>query len=133
MSELGKVIVSERQGDSFKSWRRECSSDSQGHRYFMAFTFLHDKLMPRIERVVLGGKSLTTKPLSPTPTYHLCCLLTFTSPCFIYVVRLGVTLLRFSFTSKSERKQSKRLRCRLLFSISSFTHLCFIKSFSISC
>lgn len=53
-SELGKVIVRERERDSFKSWGQECSSASQGHRYFMAFTFLHDKLMPRIDRVVLG-------------------------------------------------------------------------------
>lgn len=64
----GKVIVSERERDSFKSWGQECSSASQGHRYFMAFTFLHDKLMPRIERVALrGGKKITTVPLSPIP------------------------------------------------------------------
>lgn len=66
-SELGKVIVSEREGDSFKSWRRECSSASQGHRYFMAFTFLHDKLMPRIERVVLGEKKFNYQAFKPHP------------------------------------------------------------------
>lgn len=44
-----KVIVSVRRRDSFKSWGRECSSAPQGHWYFTAFTFLHDKLMPRID------------------------------------------------------------------------------------
>lgn len=29
--ELGKVIVTERERDSFKSWGQECSSASQGH------------------------------------------------------------------------------------------------------
>lgn len=53
---LGKVIVSERERDSFKSWGQECSSVSQGHRYFMALTFLHDTLMPRIDRMVLEEK-----------------------------------------------------------------------------
>jgi len=66
-SELGKVIVSERDGDSFKSWGQECSSASQGHRYFMAFTFLLDKLMPRIERVVLRKKKFNYQAFKPHP------------------------------------------------------------------
>lgn len=36
------MIIAREQGDSFKGWGQECSSVSQGHRYFMAFTFLHD-------------------------------------------------------------------------------------------
>lgn len=129
-SELGKVIVSKKERDSFKSWGRECSSVSQGHRYFMAFTFLHDKLMPRIDRVAF--KSLTTMPLSPTPTYHLCSLLTFTSPCVVYVANLRVTLSD-AFLLQAEAGESEGLKYRLLFSVSSCTHLCFMKSFSISC
>lgn len=133
-SELGKVIVRERERDSFKSWGQECSSASQGHRYFMAFTFLHDKLMPRIDRVVLGvlGGRLTTMPLSSTQTYHLCSLLTFTSPCSAYVANLRVTPSDASFLL-AKAGESMVLKYRLLFRISTFTHLCFIKSFSISC
>lgn len=133
-SELGKVIVSEREGDSFKSWGQECSSASQGHRYFMAFTFLLDKLMPRIERVVLREKkkTLTTNTLSPTPSYLLTSLLTFTSPCFVYEANLGVTTSD-AFLLLAKAGESTGMKCRLLFSISSFTHLCFMKSFSISC
>lgn len=61
----GKVIVSEREEDSFKSWGQEGSSASQGHRYFMALTFLHDNLMPRIERLVLrrGKKKVLLQSL----------------------------------------------------------------------
>lgn len=132
-SELGKVIVTEREGDSFKSWGQECSSASQGRRYFMAFTFLHDKLMPRIDRVVLEEKkTLTIMPLSST--LHISSL---------FLAHLHFTLLRlcgkpqghtvWSFSLLAEAGESKGLKCRVLFSISSFTHLCFIKSSSISC
>lgn len=38
--EVEKPCSEER--DSFKGWEQECSSAPQGHRYFMAFAFLHD-------------------------------------------------------------------------------------------
>lgn len=71
-------------------------------------------------------------PLSPTPTYHLCSLLTFSSPCFVYVANLRVTLSD-AFLLLAKAGESKGLKCRLLFSVSSSTHFCFIKSSSISC
>lgn len=125
--ELGKVIVTERERDSFKSWGQECSSASQGHRYFMTFTFLHDKLMPRIERVALEKKkSLTTVPFSPTPAYRVCSMLTFTSHCSIYVANLRVTLSD-AFLLLANAGKSNGLKCKLLFRISSFHIFVFYK------
>lgn len=77
-------------------------------------------------------KSLTTMALSPTPTYHLRSSLTFASPCVVYVANLRVTLSDACLLL-AKAGENGGLKCRLLFSVSSSTHLCFIKSFSISC
>lgn len=99
------MIVSERERDSFKSWGQECSSASQGHRYFMAFTFLRDKLMPRIERVALEKKKkkFNYRAFKPHPSisslHHAHLHLALLRLC----VNLGVTLSdAFLFTGQTQ-------------------------------
>lgn len=70
-----EVIIAREQRDSSKGWGQECSSVSQGHRYFMAFTFLHDTsdAQNRQSSIALfwGGKPelacASSVPCSPLP------------------------------------------------------------------
>lgn len=122
----GKVIVSEREGDSFKSWGQECSSASQGHRYFMAFTFLHDKLMPRIDRVVLGKKRFNYRALKTHPNISSLFLCSPSSrPTQFMWQTSGSRCLFFLLLARA--CGGNRLKCGLLFGISSFTHFAFYK------
>lgn len=127
----GGVIVSERERDSFKSWGQECSSASQGHWYFMAFTFLHDKLMPRIDWVARGRGGVGGDYRAFKPHLNISSLL---------LAHLHLTLLSlcgqpqghavWSSLSPAKTEGSMWLKCRHLFGISSVTHLCFMKSFA---
>lgn len=71
-----EVIIAKEKRDSFKGWGEECSSVSQGHRYFMAFTFLHDtgNAQNRIDIAGLhcrGGEGVNF-PVPPMFLAHLC-------------------------------------------------------------